>query len=105
MGEPSKVSYSVVIRTLGNGGEKYKRLLESIKSQTIQPEQIIVAIPEGYSLDFSLGSESILRATKGMVSQRAEGILSARSRNILVVYDDIESGQSSFPSIGRTQSK
>lgn len=94
MGELSKVSYSVVIRTLGNGGEKYKRLLESIKSQTIQPEQIIVAIPEGYSLDFSLGSESILRATKGMVSQRAEGILSARSRNILVVDDDIEFGPS-----------
>ena len=43
-----KLSYSVVIRTLGNTGLKYKALLDSIAKQTIQPEEIIVAIPEGY---------------------------------------------------------
>lgn len=88
----NNVSYSVVIRTLGNSGEKYKRLIGSIKSQVIQPEEIIVAIPNGYELDYSLGSEIIVRAQKGMVSQRAEGINRAHSKNILVVDDDLEFG-------------
>ena len=44
------LSYSVVIRTLGNTGEKYNVLLQSIKSQTIQPEEIIVVIPEDIHL-------------------------------------------------------
>ena len=43
-----ELSYSVVIRTLGNTGLKYKALLDSIAKQTIHPEEIIVAIPEGY---------------------------------------------------------
>lgn len=84
------LSYSVVIRTLGDAGLKYKALLDSIAKQTIQPEEIIVAIPEGYELDYTLGSERIIRSKKGMVSQRAEGILAAESDYILVVDDDIE---------------
>lgn len=95
MGEPTlldNVKYSVVIRTLGNSGEKYKRLLNSIKAQSIQPEELIVAIPEGYELDYSLGSETIIRTEKGMVSQRAAGIRYAHSKNILVVDDDLEFG-------------
>ncbi|MCQ2307204.1 MAG: hypothetical protein MJ000_06545 [Bacteroidales bacterium] len=47
-------SYSVVIRTLGNSGEKYQKLLDSIRSQTVQPEEVIVAIPDGYELDCKL---------------------------------------------------
>lgn len=85
-------SYSVVIRTLGNSGVKYKALLDSIAHQTIPPDEVIVAIPEGYEPDFTLGYETILRARKGMVSQRAEGILAARTEYILVVDDDIEFG-------------
>ena len=42
------MKYSVVIRTLGNIGLKYKVLLDSIAAQTLKPEEIIVAIPEGY---------------------------------------------------------
>ena len=42
------LSYSVVIRTLGNTGVKYQALLQSIKAQTIQPEEIIVLIPHVY---------------------------------------------------------
>ena len=35
-------NYSIVIRTLGTGRGKYQRLLDSIKSQTIQPKHIFV---------------------------------------------------------------
>ncbi len=83
-------SYSVVIRTLGNTGPKYKDLLQSIKKQTIQPEEIIVAIPDGYQLDYQLGIERIIRCKKGMISQRAAGIQAAKSDYILVVDDDLE---------------
>ena len=84
------LSYSVVIRTLGNTGLKYKALLDSISKQTIQPEEIIVAIPNGYELDYSYGNERIVRCKKGMTTQRAEGILAAKSEYILVVDDDVE---------------
>lgn len=84
------ISYSVVIRTLGNAGDKYKRLLQSIAKQTIRPEEIIVAIPKGYSVDFQLGNERFVYCEKGMVTQRAAGIKAAKSEYILVVDDDIE---------------
>lgn len=83
-------SYSVVIRTLGNTGEKYQRLLSSILRQTIPPMEIIVAIPEGYELDYRIGTERIVRAQKGMVSQRAEGINAATGDYLLVCDDDVE---------------
>lgn len=85
-----KVSYSVVIRTLGNSGEKYERLLKSIATQNVKPEEIIVVIPDGYNLDFQLGNERVLRCKKGMVTQRAVGINAATSEYILVVDDDVE---------------
>ena len=37
-------SYSIAIRTLGKGGEKYKQELESICHQSIQPDKVIVYI-------------------------------------------------------------
>lgn len=85
-----RISYSVVIRTLGNSGEPYKRLLQSIANQTIEPEEIIVVIPDGYELDFQLGNERVVRCEKGMVTQRAVGIKEASSDYILVVDDDLE---------------
>lgn len=84
------LSYSVVIRTLGNSGDKYEALLRSLSKQSIQPEEIIVAIPQGYELDRMMGNETVFRATKGMVSQRAEAISVAKSKYILVCDDDIE---------------
>lgn len=83
-------SYSVVIRTLGNTGEMYHRLLVSIANQTIQPEEIIVAIPNGYTLDYTIGNERIIRCQKGMTVQRACGILAVKSDYMLVVDDDVE---------------
>lgn len=85
-----ELSYSVVIRTLGNTGLKYKALLDSIAKQTIKPEEIIVAIPDGYELDYSYGNERVVRCKRGMVTQRAVGIMAAKSDYILVVDDDVE---------------
>ena len=87
-----KLSYPVVIRTLGNSGQKYKALLDSIARQTIRPEEIIVVIPYGYTLDYTLGNERIVRCKKGMTTQRAIGIKEAKSDYILVMDDDIAFG-------------
>jgi glycosyltransferase involved in cell wall biosynthesis len=84
------LSYSVVIRTLGNTGIKYQALLQSIKAQTIQPEEIIVVIPHGYELDYKLGSERVVYCEKGMVQQRAVGIAESNSEYSLICDDDIQ---------------
>ena len=85
-------TYSIVIRTLGNTGEKYRQMLDCIAKQTITPEEVIVVIPFGYELDHTLGYERVVRSEKGMVTQRAKGIEEAKSEYILVLDDDL-----SFP--------
>lgn len=81
--------YSIVIRTLGNTGEKYHRMLQAISRQTVPPKEIIVVIPEGYPLDHTLGTERVIRSEKGMVTQRAVGIAEAKSDYLLVLDDDL----------------
>lgn len=83
-------TYSVVIRTIGTGGNSYEQLLNSIEQQTIQPEEIIVVIPKGYKLQHTLGYEKIIYSEKGMCIQRAVGINAATSDYILVVDDDLK---------------
>ena len=85
-------SYSVVIRTLGSTGTKYRALIDSVFAQTIQPEEIIVVIPEGYALDYITGKERIVYSKKGMVSQRAVGISECKSEYMLVCDDDVAFG-------------
>lgn len=85
--------YSIVIRTLGNTGEKYHTMLQAIARQTVKPREVVVAIPEGYSLDFTLGTEHIVHCKKGMVTQRAAGIEAAQGEYLLVLDDDLD-----FPS-------
>lgn len=85
-------SYSVVIRTLGSTGAKYRALIDSIFTQTIQPEEIIVVLPEGYNLDYITGRERIVYSKKGMVSQRAVGISECKSEYMLVCDDDVAFG-------------
>ena len=82
--------YSIVIRTLGNTGEKYLRMLQAIDRQTVKPQEVIVVIPESYNLDHSLGYERIIRSTKGMVTQRAIGIAEAKGEYLLVLDDDLD---------------
>lgn len=83
-------NYSIVIRTLGNTGEKYRQMLFAIEQQTVKPCEIIVVIPEGYTLDHSMGNERIIRSGKGMVTQRAIGIAEAKSDYLLVLDDDLD---------------
>lgn len=85
------VRYSIVLRTLGYGGEKYQALLDSIKSQTIQPMEFIVVIPPEYELPKErLGTETFIRGPKGMVRQRVDGINAAKGDYLLIVDDDVE---------------
>lgn len=83
-------SYSIVIRTLGNTGEKYLQMLRAIERQTVKPCEIVVVLPEGYPLDHQLGNERIIRSGKGMVTQRAVGIAEAVGDYLLVLDDDLD---------------
>ncbi len=85
----TKLEYSVVIRTLGNTGDKYQTLLNSIKQQLVQPLEIIVVLPHGYTIDHRLGCERFVYTEKGMVNQRIVGFKSAKTEYILVVDDDV----------------
>lgn len=82
--------YSVVIRTLGTTGEKYRTMLDAIERQTVKPREVVVAIPEGYELDHTLGYERVVRCAKGMVTQRAVGIDEAKGEYMLVLDDDLD---------------
>lgn len=82
--------YSVVIRTLGTTGEKYRTMLDAIERQTVKPREVVVAIPEGYELDHTLGYERVVRCAKGMVTQRAVSMNEAKSEYLLVLDDDLD---------------
>lgn len=86
----SKFSYSVAIRTLGLAGNKYQILLDSLISQTIKPQKIIVYIAEGYQLPKeTIGIERYVYVKKGMVSQRALPYNEIDSEYILFLDDDV----------------
>lgn len=83
-------NYSIVIRTLGNTGEKYLQMLRAIERQTVKPCEVVVVIPEGYMPDHQLGNERIIHSDKGMVTQRAVGIMEAKGEYLLVLDDDLD---------------
>ncbi len=67
--------YSIVIRTLGTGGEKYQKLLDCIAMQTISPKNVYIIIADGYSLPKEqLGTETFVYTSKGMWHQRVYGM-------------------------------
>lgn len=81
----------MIIRTLGTAGEKYQKLLDSIKNLTPQPKETIVVLPEGYDLpEEQIGNETFYFSPKGMVIQRLYGIEKCKTRYALVCDDDIE---------------
>lgn len=85
------VDYSVAIRTLGTAGEKYVKLLESIKKSNLQPKNIYVVLPEGYNPpEYKLGSEIFLFSKKGMVSQRLKALEYIDTEYALFCDDDVE---------------
>lgn len=85
--------YSVVIRTLGTSGDKYARLLDSLRIQTIAPKEVIVVMAEGYVPPQShIEMERIVWTRKGMVNQRIVGFRESDSDYLLVLDDDIAFG-------------
>lgn len=84
------IDYSVVIRTTGKAGPKYAKLLESIEGLIPRPREVIVVLPEGYSLPPErLGWETFYFCPKGMVAQRLFGIVQCKTPYALITDDDI----------------
>ena len=87
----TEFKYSIAIRTLGTAGEKYVKLLNSIEALTIQPEKLIVVLPEGYSLpEYKIGREKFVFSPKGMIIQRLKALEYITSDFILFCDDDVE---------------
>lgn len=85
------IDYSVIIRTTGKAGEKYKKLLQSIDALNPKPLEVIVVLPEGYVLpEERLGWERFCFCPKGMVVQRMYGIKQCRSQYALICDDDVQ---------------
>lgn len=85
------LKYSIYIRTIGKGGDKYRRLLCSIDSQTIKPEEVVIVLPKGYEYPKErLGYERFAFCKKGMVQQRLFAINEVKTPYILLLDDDVE---------------
>ena len=86
----STINYSVAIRTLGKAGEYYQRTLNSIASQTVKPEAVVVYIAEGYDQPKeTVGIERYVYVPKGMVAQRALQYEEIDSEWIMFLDDDV----------------
>lgn len=87
------IDYSVIIRTTGRAGEKYRRLLAAIEALEPRPREVIVVLPEGYDLPADrLGWETFYFCPKGMVIQRLYGIAQCKTKYALISDDDIAFG-------------
>lgn len=84
------MSYTAVIRTLGQAREKYQRLLDSLCAQTVKPERILVYIADGFSKpDETCGKEVYIYVHKGMIAQRALRYDEVETEYILFLDDDV----------------
>jgi len=84
------MEYTAAIRTLGKAGTKYQRLLDSLRSQTIPPSEILVYIAEGYQIpEETVGTEKYIYVKKGMVAQRALQYREVKTEYILFLDDDV----------------
>ena len=84
------MNYTAVIRTLGKAGEKYQRLLDSLCSQTVKPQRILVYIADGYPVPKeTCGIEEYIYVKKGMVAQRALFYDEVETEYILFLDDDL----------------
>lgn len=84
------ICYSVIIRTTGQAGQKYARLLSCIAALQPKPEAVLVVLPEGAEPpEEQLGWESFYYCPKGMVRQRLYGLKKCRSPYALFCDDDI----------------
>lgn len=85
------MNYSICIRTLGTAGKKYEKLLKSIGNLSIKPKEVIIVIPNGYTLpDINLENQRIVYSEKGMLLQRIVGYEEAKTEYVLLLDDDVE---------------
>lgn len=81
--------YSVAIRTVGKGGEKYISELQSLHMQTIRPQHIYVFIANGYKRpEAQVGMEEYIDTPRGLVHQRAAANV-VDDEYILIIDDDV----------------
>ena len=72
-------------------GEKFRKELESICTQTVQPERVLVYIAEGYPRpEFTVGKEEYVWVSKGMISQRVFKYDDVSSDCIMILDDDVQ---------------
>ena len=84
------LTYSIAIRTLGRGGDVFRRELEDIAAQTVQPDKVMIYIADGYTRpDFQVGNEEYVWVKKGMMSQRLRHYDQIESDCILMLDDDV----------------
>ena len=84
------MKYTAVIRTLGKAGDAYQKTLDSILSQTILPDAIIVYIAHGYPIPKeTVGCEQYVYVPKGMVAQRALDYDEVTTEYCLFLDDDV----------------
>ena len=84
-------SYTAVIRTLGKAGWKYQRLLDSLITQTLPPQSILVYIARGFPIPKeTVGVERYIYVDKGMTAQRALRYEDVTTEYILCLDDDLE---------------
>ena len=82
-------SYSVAIRTLGTS-PVLRPELESIFSQTILPDKVVIYIAKGYvKPSFRVGNEIYVEVDKGMMRQRVLPYSEIESQYLLMLDDDV----------------
>lgn len=85
------MEYSICIRTLGTAGEKYEKLIKSIKNLNINPKEVIVVIPKGYKVpNIKIDNQRVVYSEKGMLLQRIIGYEEAKTEYVLLLDDDVE---------------
>lgn len=85
------MEYSICIRTLGTGGEKYKKLVNSVNNLSIKPNEVLIVIPNGFlSPTDKIEGSTIIYGEKGMLLQRIIGFENAKSKYVLLLDDDVE---------------
>lgn len=83
-------NYSIAIRTIGKAGEKYQKLLDSIKRSKSRPKKVVVVLPHGYEPPTDqLGYEEFVYCEKSMIQQRIEALKHIDTKFTLFLDDDI----------------
>lgn len=85
----NRIEYSVAIRSVRDN-DLLRRTLVSLRGQTVPPSEIVIAIPADMEpWDTGVAEDRFVRAERGMVTQRAAGIVAAKNKYLLLLDDDV----------------